>query len=122
MVNLDDIKNGDTIVVEGIAYVSDDNRTISLTRSVIRNRYWATEGLLKVISHTPQPITEPKGIGAVVKVKGKTGNVYKAVKVGLGTLNWAVHNLSDNFYAWEDVTRAFQVVEVVSEGVEVDTD
>jgi hypothetical protein len=121
MVNLDDIKNGDTLVVEGVAYVADDSDFIGLTDSVIRNRYGTTDRMLKLISHTPQPIAEPTGIGAVVKVQMRdmsTTYQYIIVNSGSSRKPWFMkgyNNLSDT---WENWMAQYDVVEVLSPGVD----
>lgn len=124
MVNLDNIKTGDTIVVEGVAYVSDDNYFIALTDSAIRDRYGKTDGMLKVISHTPEAMAEPTGIGAVVKLRPKTGNhphQYIIVNSGSSYQPWFMRGYNNLGYTWEDWMETYDAVEILSPGIEVDT-
>lgn len=123
MVNLDDIKTGDTLVVEGVAYVSDDDDFIGLTHSVIRD-LGTTDGMLKVISHTPQPpqpIPEPTGIGAVVKVqKRNMSTTYQYIIVNSGSSRkpWFMKGYNQVSDTWENWMAQYDVIEVLSPGVD----
>lgn len=79
MIDLDNVKSGDTLVVE-VEVVSNGDPGIYLKTGVVRNLQGTLNSEVKVLGHKPKPIDEPMGIGAVVR--GTWGQEYTFVRTG----------------------------------------
>lgn len=79
MVDLNNVKSGDTLVVE-IEVISWDDPGIYLKTGVVRHSHGAVNSQVKVLDHKPKPIDEPMGIGAVVR--GTWHQEYTFVRTG----------------------------------------
>lgn len=79
MVDLDNVRNGDTLVVE-VEVEIEDKLGIYFKSGVVRNLYGIANPHVKVLEHKPKTIDEPMGIGAVVR--GTWGQEYTFVRTG----------------------------------------
>lgn len=78
MIDLDNVKNGDTLVV-AVEVVSWDDPGVYLKSGVVRNSHGTVNPDIKVLGHKPN-IDEPMGLGAVIR--GTWGQEYTFVRTG----------------------------------------
>lgn len=120
MVNLDDIKTGDTLVVEVAAFVYG-NGTIEMDCGTVSIRDYCGDvnDDIRVLSHQPKAIDEPTGLGAVVKVKGNNTGLEKyIVRVSATDSLWAFTLYPGEPHNWSSIVATHDMVEVVSPGVD----
>lgn len=124
MVNLDEVRTGDTLVVE-VPVMVYPSGIIEFKYHTVRTGHDRPSDKIKVLGHKTAPIDEPKGIGAVVKLRSKTlSNSYQYFIVNSGNSNssWSMNGYSNLNSTWDEWMKEYYVVEILSPGVEVDTD